>query len=202
MRSHGEQLWRFCYSLWESSMSRLLSLSASHTKQGCVRGTTPNTIEGIPQFGRLEMLIPVISNIWEWPFKKRLSVDLDWKRGMRCFWGRPVENLTADGKEKGCLRTDSNTRLEKYGFCGELFTTMAANNSSHHCTYVPPFLSSGEVYDSLSLIWSWLSELLWPKELGISDAVRLLGLGLKDLVAFVLILSEARWHLKRSGLFC
>lgn len=77
MRSHGEQLWRFCYSLWESSMSGLLSLSASHTKQGCVRGTTPNTIEGIPQFGRLEMLIPVISNIWEWPFKKRLSVDLD-----------------------------------------------------------------------------------------------------------------------------
>lgn len=130
------------------------------------------------------------------------SVDLDWKRGMRCFWGRPVENLTADGKEKGCLRTDSNTRLEKYGFCGELFTTMAANNSSHHCTYVPPFLSSGEVYDSLSLIWSWLSELLWPKELGISDAVWLLGLGLKDLVAFVLILSGARWHLKRSGLFC
>lgn len=36
-------------------------------------GTPPTTIEGIPQFGRLEMLRPVISNIWEYPFKKRLS---------------------------------------------------------------------------------------------------------------------------------
>lgn len=71
-----------------------------------------------------------------------------------------MENLTADGKEKGCLRTYSNTRLEKYGFCGELFTAMAANNSSQHCSYIPPFLSSGEVYDSFSLIWRWLSDLL------------------------------------------
>lgn len=41
--------------------------------QGCMHGTTPTTIEGIPWFGRLEMLVPVISNSWEWPFKRRLS---------------------------------------------------------------------------------------------------------------------------------
>ena len=46
-----------------------------------------------------------------------------------------MENFTADGKEKGCVRADSNMRLEKHGFCGEMFTKMAANNSSHPYTH-------------------------------------------------------------------
>lgn len=58
-----------------------------------------------------------------------------------------MENFTANEKEKGCLRLESNTRLEKHGFCGEMFTKMAANNYSHPCTHIP-LLSSGEAYDT------------------------------------------------------
>lgn len=71
-----------------------------------------------------------------------------------------MEIFTADIKWKSCLRADSNIRLGKPGFGGELFTKMAANNFSHHCTPIPLFLASGEVYDSLCLNWGQLSDLL------------------------------------------
>lgn len=72
-----------------------------------------------------------------------------------------MENFTADGeKKKGCLRADSNTRLEKHSFCGEMFTKMAANNAFLHGTHDLLLLSSGEVCDFLSLNWGWLSDLL------------------------------------------
>lgn len=89
------------------SMSRPPSLSWSQMEQGCVCGTTPTATEGIPQFGRLEMLIPVISNSWEWPFNRRLSsLSVTYVEQGPCdaFEEKPVENFTADGKEKGCLR--------------------------------------------------------------------------------------------------
>ena len=113
-------------------------------------GTAPTMIEGVPQFGRLEMLVCIISNSWEWPFKRRLSslsVTQMEKGPCDTFEEKPVEDFTVDGKQKGCLRADSNTRLEKPSFRGKLFTKMAANNSSYHWAHIPLLLSRGEVYD-------------------------------------------------------
>lgn len=70
-----------------------------------MHGTTPNTIEGIPQFGRLEMLIPVISNIWEWPFKKRLSSlsRLRLKKGYAMLLRKTCRKFNCRWKREGLL---------------------------------------------------------------------------------------------------
>lgn len=58
-----------------------------------------------------------------------------------------MENFTVDGKEKGCWKADCNTKLEKHGLCGEMFTKMAVNTSSQPYAYLP-LISSGEAYDT------------------------------------------------------
>lgn len=53
------------------------------------------------------MLICIISNSWEWPFKRRLSShNVSWMEKGPCvaFEEKPVENFTVHGKESGCLK--------------------------------------------------------------------------------------------------
>lgn len=52
-----------------------------------------------------------------------------------------------------------------------MFTKVAASNAFLLCAHILLSLLSGEVYDSLSWNWDWLSDLIWPTELGICDAV-------------------------------
>lgn len=84
-------------------------------------------------------------------FQKEIIItqcDLGGKGACDAFEEKiPVEHFNVGGKKKGYLRTDPVTRLEKPGFCGEWFTTMAANRSSCCHTRISLLLSRGEVCD-------------------------------------------------------
>lgn len=93
-------------------------------------------------------------------FQKEIIIiqcDLDRKghltfEGKKYLWKTLLQMVA-------CLRA-LDIRLEKHGFCGEMFTEVAANNAFLLCTHVLLPLSSGEVYDSRSLNWVWLSDLI------------------------------------------
>lgn len=150
MRSQREQLWRFCSSLRESACpGPLLCHGARWSRGVCVAQLQLQPRESLSLAGlrcSYLLLATVGSGLSTGDYHH--SVWLMWNRGLVMLLRKNLWKILQQmERRRVAWGTDSNSKWEKHGLCGELFTKMAANTSSYHCTHIPLLLSSGGVYD-------------------------------------------------------